>query len=552
MTRLLAGLDPRKSATLSLVFVGLVFAATLGRLEPRGFWIIDNANKFLQLQSIVDSGYRDYSIPWPGVAVDPDFEFNPFPPQFASISDGKLYSSYPPAFALVSSLPYRALGMRGLYLLPLVAGLTLLAGVAGVARRLGASPPAEHLAVLFAGLCTPVWFYSVVFWEHTIAAAFAVLSVERLLAFSVRPHGRTLVVCGLFAAIGGWFRDDQLLLCPAIVVLVFIAAPERRVRAAGLAAVSMLAGLLPLWLFNISALGRPLGFHFSGHGTSLVQHLADRATVARHLFLSADPSLLLTLALGLPFLAVFLRNPRRPQIVPLLALVGLACGSVWLVRFVTTETPIYQLLNANGFFISAPLLILAWRRPVEDLPGRRLWLLALVFFGLYLALAPGLSSRGVHWGNRFFLPFYALFAAAAAVRSVEWLRGADRGRRWGIAAIGALIAISLAAQLYSIRLLDAKKSFTYELNRVVGLRPEPVIVTDVWWLPQYLYTTLRERPVFYVASAAAVQRLTGRLREAGYESFLAIVQRPPTRPGDVVVDDGMLNYFFVTLQHSDL
>jgi len=314
----------------------------------------------------------------------------------------------------------------------------------------------------------------------------------------------------------------------------------------------MFVGLLPLWLFNIAALGRPLGYHFSGHGTSLVQHLADRPAVARHLLLSADPSLFLTLALGLPFLAVFVRNPRRPQIVPVLALVGLACGSVWLVRLVATETPIHQLLNANGFFISAPVLILAWRRSAEDRLGRRLWLLALIFFGLYLALAPVFSSRGAHWGNRFFLPFYALFAAVAAVRIVEWLRGAGRGRSWGLAAIGALIAISLAAQLYSIRLLDAKKSFSYELNRVVGLRPEPVIVTDVWWLPQDLYATFRERPVFYVASATVVPRLTDRLREAGYESFLAIVQKPPASPDDVVVDDGMLNFFFVTLQHRDL
>jgi hypothetical protein len=39
------------------------------------------------------------------------------------------------------------------------------------------SPRLAPWAVLLVGLATPVWFYSVVFWEHTLASLVALLAV---------------------------------------------------------------------------------------------------------------------------------------------------------------------------------------------------------------------------------------------------------------------------------------------------------------------------------------------------------------------------------------
>ena len=175
----------------SVALVALVYTITLAALEREGLWAIDNANKLLQLQAILHSGGEDYSLPWPGLTLDPSITYNPIPYLFSHVEEGKLYSVFSPVFALVSAVPYVMLGRPGLYVLPLVASLIMLFGVARLADRMGfgtrsPSPAANHVAVLLAGLCTPIWFYSVVFWEHTIAACLCVWSICYIVEYGAR------------------------------------------------------------------------------------------------------------------------------------------------------------------------------------------------------------------------------------------------------------------------------------------------------------------------------------------------------------------------------
>jgi hypothetical protein len=96
----------------ALVAVAAIYAGGLLLLPAGGFWINDNASKFLQMRSIVEGGYRDFAITLPGRAVDPDLDFNPLIPPYFHVSGEKVYSQYSLAFALLSSVPYRFLGHR--------------------------------------------------------------------------------------------------------------------------------------------------------------------------------------------------------------------------------------------------------------------------------------------------------------------------------------------------------------------------------------------------------------------------------------------------------
>ena len=88
----------RESALGPLLLIAVVYLATLATTGHGGFWITDNASKFLQLQAIVGSGYSDYSIPWGGAVLDPELRFNPLPAPFTHVVQGRLYSQYPPFF----------------------------------------------------------------------------------------------------------------------------------------------------------------------------------------------------------------------------------------------------------------------------------------------------------------------------------------------------------------------------------------------------------------------------------------------------------------------
>ena len=101
-----------------IVAVALVYAATLALLPPGGLWIVDNGNKRIQVEALLASGFRDFSLPWRGGDLDPELAFNPLPNSFSVVREGRLYSVFSPLFPALSVLPFRWLGDAGLCLAP--------------------------------------------------------------------------------------------------------------------------------------------------------------------------------------------------------------------------------------------------------------------------------------------------------------------------------------------------------------------------------------------------------------------------------------------------
>ena len=85
---------------LAAVLVG--YLVTFLWLPHDGFWITDNEAKFIQVQGLLRTNYRDFSIPWPGQELDPEFAFNPLRDPFSHIVNGRMYGFNPPAFLVIS------------------------------------------------------------------------------------------------------------------------------------------------------------------------------------------------------------------------------------------------------------------------------------------------------------------------------------------------------------------------------------------------------------------------------------------------------------------
>src|SRR5215470_202956 len=144
---------------------------------PKGaFWSPDEGAKYIQLHSIEWLDGLRYTIAYGGERIDPTFEFYPARCRFEDIypmplDDGRVKFHWPIWFPLASRAPVALFGLTGLYLLPLLGGwlIALLAGQLSRAwdRRLA------PFAILAVGLATPVAFFSLTFWEHTLATALA-------------------------------------------------------------------------------------------------------------------------------------------------------------------------------------------------------------------------------------------------------------------------------------------------------------------------------------------------------------------------------------------
>ncbi len=556
-----------RSTLPSVGLIAAVYVVTLSALEREGLWQIDNANKLLQLQAILLSGGEDFSLPWPGLSLDPSIEYNPIPHLFSRVEDGKLYSVFSPVFALVSSVPYSILGQTGLYVLPLVASLIMLLGIGRLAERMrdatgSAAPPASrHVAVLLAGLCTPIWFYSVVFWEHTIATCLCVWSICSAVAYGERGTRAALATAAVLAALSVYFRDELYIFCLLIAVLVASFDRKRRWRhglgVLGLAAIS----LGPLWVFQWHTIGHPLGFHLGAHLLTVaggLDHLVTRPDLIFNLLLSSTPIPVLSIPIAVPFVVALLLRPGKVDAAPIWVLGASLLGAgAALSGYFVWDSPIgYMLHSSNSLFVAAPFMVLGlsrrwtWNEPEPVVDVRRcVWLVVTGFVLLYVLAAPEFGSRGIHWGNRYLLLVYPLCTALAAGKIVATFADArvTRARARPLIVLG-LIALSCAAQLYSVHLLEQKKDLSHRLNEAIAERQEEIIVTTVRWASQALFANFYDKVFMYVDSPESLDKLAARLEQSGRGGFLLLT--PPIAdpvPSTVLLEDTELRFFSLAL-----
>jgi hypothetical protein len=529
--------------------------------------------KFIQVQGILRSGFESFAIDWPGFAIDPSYDFGPIAKPFMHFDEGELYVSYSPVFALVSALPFELFGPVGLYLLPLAAGLLALPAVRRLAQMVSGDETARvgAVAVLLAGLATPLWFYSHSFWEHTPALALSCWSFVACLHYREQPTRQRAVATAVLAALPIYFRTDAYLL--AAVVLVFAGLAARRpLRALAMLAAVCAAALIPLWSFHWLALGDPLGFHLQSQlwsEISLSDYLAARGEAANNLLVRGHGNAWWSWAAATPFLlcAAFaprLREARLQRMVPVTVAAALAAAVVVLTGHLFAQRPMSWLMLSNGLFAASPICILAFLPPAGERPSRgrdspqqmrkALLGIVVVYAGLYALFVPVLNTTGIHWGSRFLLPIYPVLAALASVSLVTWWE------RWKVGSVlprilvVGLVAVSFGLQLYSLALLAARKQFSQELNAQVALDSADIVITDTWFLPADLASSFYAKPIFLARHASERRRLEAAAGTAGARQALLVerLRRGSAVPDGRVLSDGWLNFSSVVLRRRAL
>jgi hypothetical protein len=556
----------------SLLAVTVVYLVTLGVMPRHGLWIVDNENRFLQVEALADANFREYAIRWPGHDVDPSYALNPlrFNPEgtFQELKDGQLISVFQPAFIVISALAYKVLGFWGLNLVPLVGAVLMLAGVARLAAALHLGPKAAHLAVLLTGLATPAWFYSQNLWEHTTAAALCVWGVVHVVRFLEGRSLRQLAIGYAFLVAAVFFRDVLALFAMVLLALLLFRVPEQRPRIAMTAGAVFAAGLVLLMAFQWVTTGRPLGFHagtLMNTETGLGAHLRMRPMLFYLYFVASHPDRVWSFVLAAPFLAAFLIRPRLSPsrlstAVPLWALAAAAAGMVFLVGFLTTPSPPQRMLVANGFFLVSPVLILGLlrgnddRRPAEFQGAELVLAAACWYFVLYCLVAPWAGAVSLHWGGRLLFTLYPLLAVLAAGTLVRWFDAVGRRVSWRVSAVAVLLLVSGAGQLYSVNILGEKKAYCERLAHAVERFPQPVVITNVWWVGHEMYASFFDKSIFFIKTQAQFDALAATLRSRGIDQVLfAARPQPGAGQNDAVrVEDGTWGFYSLDLFIADL
>jgi hypothetical protein len=257
-------------ASALVLAAGVAFTLFLQtRVRPGVFTQGDLGMKFLLTRQLA-TGTAALDLRLPGEPWVKDLwrqGLHPFP--FGVRPRGEReFLFYPVTFPLVSAPLYRALGFRGLYVLPLVCTWVVWIAFARIAPRYGLEDPWRALALALLVFATPLTFYSATFWEHTLAVALAFPALAAACAPpGPEPRGaRVSFALGALTGSAGWFREELLFL--AAIAAVVMALPGR-FRPRGwepsvrrwpfVAGVTAAAGVFAAG--NLALYGQPLGVH---------------------------------------------------------------------------------------------------------------------------------------------------------------------------------------------------------------------------------------------------------------------------------------------------
>jgi hypothetical protein len=492
-------------------------------LPPHAFFVGDPGVKLIAARNALAHPTRPLEIPLPAIGGEQVLYVDPF---FA-LHGSHTHAVTPELFPLVSAPFIAAFGVRGAYVLPAAGLLLALAACVRLARAL--DPRRSPVAVLLTTfLATPLVFYGLEFWEHALAAGVAALAAARFVVCcgvlrlppsrEASAERRSLggggqadqsrlkpapaygtVAAGLLFGIAALLRPEALWFAVAVLACApLLPSPPTRSTIA-LAAVGIVAALLPLEAYTLLHFGRLIPPHIAGNPAIVSRDwLAIRADLISSWF-------------GMNRLTSFWRV--APAIVlafvPLLPFVS--------VNFFCTgggaPPPPRAFADARSR-LSSPASEHSRGRLSGHFRKGQLFLIAVAMIDIALVVLTAPNDGGGQWGPRYLLLAYLPLAILASDAIAALATYGGPGRRISAVALVAFVALGSAwIQRSAYKELRAAKMTYARLVDFVAreVPPGAYAVTDLWWLDQVAASLTDSRRMLYVADPNAAAGALTRL-----------------------------------------
>ncbi len=395
---------------ISAIVLFIVYIAFILLRPYQVFWSVDEAGKFIYLESVIRTGDPASPLFNPSNQWDPDQNFAPLY-YFVRLGN-QLFSWWPVSFPLLNLPFYKFFGWVGLYIIPAFFGV-LTAYLSGRIIRL-VYPKSKYIDLTvfwITALGTPIFFYSTMFWEHTISAACLVGSLYFILLALINNQLKWIWIAGLTASFSVLFRTETAGYFIGFGLILLIKKWKWAFSLLG----GFIASTIPWMLFNQYAMGniisRQLSSLINSSGSSLEKIGAK--VFAFMLFNFPSPVSytfsrpLLTAGCFFVLIAIFFVFIKKTRLFAAISVFGL--GIVCATVLFSTQG--YTFLS--GFLIMSPFLVFAawilvvpafWKRsslPLLILAG------SLSFLLIFISRA-WFNAGGLQWGPRYLIGLYPL------------------------------------------------------------------------------------------------------------------------------------------------
>lgn len=503
------------------------------------FFVSDTGLRFLQIQQLIEQDWNTFSITYPGRFADPAHEH--FPYYYAySVVDGQIFLHVSPFFPLLAAFLYSRLGVIGLSVIPVLG--TVVAAWAMYRLFRVSNIGSAHLAFWLTAFATPVLFYTLELWDHTIGAALMLLGVYGVVR-GIRSELRAPTVLGGFAiGLAPGVRPEAYVFGIALGgALLFAVHTRHRLKTLAAYVGGGLLGVTPVWILQYWWIGHPLGISTArrvfGFGRPDVIPFTpvDKETlslgqryfikVSRLLFhTDSIPSLLAILLItsGMLSIVFALRSQRRQKPGVILGGVALLIIGYGIVAGLALGRPVTGLVST---FPLIALSVLYVNKTVDSNrpPTRQIYLLLLFTVPLYLvlALAGGPAYGGKQWGARYLLTVYPLLLYLAFYAYEQYSRYLDKqvSRILKLSAI-TLVLLSVLLQVLGARILYIEHQEQAAIRDTIEQMPARVVITNGPYLASLMSSL--DKIFLYADDEDEVRTLLRRLAQHEIEHVAII------------------------------
>jgi hypothetical protein len=460
-----------------IIMLGIVFTLALQLIVPSTevFYNGDSGVKLLLTKQFA-SGYwgADIRLAAPDWVKELWYQgYYPFAMPFVWYLDGKFVQCFPIYFPMLSAPMYNEFGLRGLYIIPLIATWVIWWRILVVCGDLELPAFETGAALVTTIFCSSVTLYSAMFHEHTLATALAVWGVFETL----KTQHRTWQLCwsAILLGFSCWLRPEHLPLAAGVLCIWYV-----RSRGAGVRAWSVYAVVTSATIGIFLSINRLLYHAWLGAHAFSATHMEDM-------------------------------------------------WSEIVARSVPYTWELAQLL-ATYFPITIFVLVMCFRRwdpAVDRWVGLSRYLLAVCAVE-FLAVPPmvvGVGPGGKQWGPRYIMSVIPLLAVAGACLLAATRSLPERQRWWTRAFfVGLALYGGWLNSIYGWGHLDAdyRDRVLPALQIVRASKVQTVVVLDQY-IAQEMVSELENKHFFRVNHFREIASLAPSLLAHDEKDFLFIV-----------------------------
>lgn len=527
----------------------LLFGLSWWNMSSLVFFNSDVGLRFWQARELMAHQWETFAISYPAQTLDPKLEFAPFYCAY-SVLEGQLFFNITPFVPFIASFLYSWFGTVGIVVVSALGGLLTAAGVYKIAKL--AQIRHSLLAFWATILATPLFFYSLHLWDHSLAVACAVWGIYSASWGLMNKKWWGIYLAGIILAFGMGQRPEMYLFAITLVISLLIVSWPRWQTLLPFGA-GGLTGIIPIWWLQWRWFGHPLGM-------AVAPHLLDYARPDQYVFNCQGPVNSVRVS---RFLLYIGSHNYRSFIAALLVILGMFL-LIFVLRVPQWQRPlplwIAFILTMTGYLIwgnmiwrnilpglitTFPLLgfsLVYLDKPKEDRrrihPIYQLSLLTTVLFIIGMLLFWP-AYGGDHWGARYLLPAYPLliFLAFYVYETYERRGKLQKSLR---AIGGSLLLLTIVLQLMGIRHIFVSQKYNRSIYQAIDTLPTETIITNHPFLPTTLISLWDRKTFLYVNDESDIETLITRMaeNEISQFAFISLQDLPlsvPEQVGDIMI-----------------